>query len=326
MVGGDSMSSYSLVASQLSSSADTIEEHLNTIREKKSSFDSIWSGSAHDKLTGDLITAVTNGSKQVSNMRKLATSLNNLDAYKTKKEERDSLSSRLSSTPNTEENVPIISSLKHQISNLDNDLSLLKTRISNSISGITGISKQFEVISFDAEELAASLQPEEEKTSSQESTTATYMVKDSNSNPDFSNLDAWIYKNPYSRSNTGQCTWFSWGKFYETYGYSPGFTGNGCDCVNQLIKKNGDKFYLSDTPVAGSVFSVLARPGHPYGHTGMVIAVNGDTITIQDGNYNGHDDSFEVAQTDWGTYNITLSDFKTKYSNRVVFANPITTT
>lgn len=320
------MSSYSQIASQLSSVADTIEEKLNTIKGKKSSFDSIWFGSAHDKLTGNLNTAVANGTKQVSNIRRMSTSLNNLDTYKSKKEERENLSTQLSNTPNTEENRSTIVSLQRQIQGLDRDLSTLKSRITSSVSGISSVSKQFDLITFDPAELAESFKTEDPAATDTTTgtKTSTSMVKDSNSNPDFSNLDAWVYKNPYAQSgNTGQCTWFSWGKFYETYGYSPGFTGNGCDCVNQLIAKNGDKFYKSDTPVAGSVFSVLARDGHPYGHTGMIIAVNGDTITVQDGNYNGKSDSFEVAQTDWGTYNISLSDFKRKNSNRVVFANPI---
>ena len=320
------MGSYSQLASQLSSSADTIEEKLNTIKGKKSSFDSIWSGAAHDKLTNNLSTAVSNGRKQVSNIRKMATSLNNLDAYQTKKEDRDDLKSQLSSLPNTEENSKAIAVLNRHIGILESDMATLKSRINTSISAISSVSKQFDLITFDSTDFTDSTSSDADSSNnSGTQSTSTVMVKDSNSNPDFSNLDAWVNKNPYAQSgNTGQCTWFSWGKFYETYGYSPGFTGNGCDCVDQLIQKNGDKFYKSDTPVAGSVFSVLPRSGHPYGHTGMIIAVDGDTITVQDGNYNGKSDSFAVAQTDWGTYQISLSDFKAKNSNRVVFANPIT--
>ena len=89
-----------------------------------------------------------------------------------------------------------------------------------------------------------------------------------------------------------------------------------------MLRAHGDKFYKSDTPVAGSVFSILPTGSNPHGHTGMIIAVNGDTITVQDGNYNGTSDSFAVAQHDWGTYNISLSDFRAKHPSGVVFANP----
>ena len=320
-------SNYSEIASKLNSAADTIESNITTISNRKSSFDSIWSGSAHDNLIGNLKTSVNNAKTQVSNLRKMAGCLNNLQSYKDKKESRDSLAKQLSGIPNTEENAVTISRLRYDIEALDKDLTTLRSRINGSIGSFSRVSKNFSIINFEmteekekAKEEQRALQASQAKVSSSNQT----MIKDSYSNPDFSNLDAWVYKNPYAQAGyTGQCTWFSWGKFYETYGYSPGFTGDGCNCVDQLIRAHGDKFYKSDTPVAGSVFSVLARSGHPHGHTGMIIAVNGDTITVQDGNYNGTSDSFAVAQRDWGTYQINLNEWKSRYSNGVVFANPI---
>ena len=296
-------SNYSEIASKLNSAADTIESNITTISNRKSSFDSIWSGSAHDNLIGNLKTSVNNAKTQVSNLRKMAGCLNNLQSYKDKK------------------------GLRYDIEALDKDLTTLRSRINGSIGSFSRVSKNFSIINFEmteekekAKEEQRALQASQAKVSSSNQT----MIKDSYSNPDFGNLDAWVYKNPYAQAGyTGQCTWFSWGKFYETYGYSPGFTGDGCNCVDQLIRAHGDKFYKSDTPVAGSVFSVLARSGHPHGHTGMIIAVNGDTITVQDGNYNGTSDSFAVAQRDWGTYQINLNEWKSRYSNGVVFANPI---
>ena len=52
-------------------------------------------------------------------------------------------------------------------------------------------------------------------------------------NPNFDNYDAWVNINPYAQAKLyGQCTWFGWGRFYELYGYSPGFIGDGWKCVD----------------------------------------------------------------------------------------------
>ncbi len=137
--------------------------------------------------------------------------------------------------------------------------------------------------------------------------------------PDFNNLDAWVRQNPYASMNTGQCTWFAWGRFYEIYGYSPGFTGNGNQCAGQLLAAHGDKFYQSDTPVAGAVFS--SGLNKRYGHVGIVLSVNEEagTMVIQDGNYNGTTDTFAVAQSDWGTREVSIAGFG---GGSVIYANP----
>lgn len=134
--------------------------------------------------------------------------------------------------------------------------------------------------------------------------------------PDFSNNDAWRFQNPYHPNFTGQCTWFAWGRFYEIYGYSPGFTGNGDTCVQELLSAHPDKFKFSTSPAPGAVFS------SPSPHVGIVINVEGDTITVQEGNINGKTDSFEVAITDWHTKTYTMSSFKSIYGN-VTYAVPI---
>jgi surface antigen len=318
---------YSALASKLNSDADSLEATLNTIDSKKGSFNKIWSGPSHDNLMSNYGTSVNNAIAQVGNMRKLAGCLNNLQAYKDKKETRDSLQTQLNNTPVTDENSVAISRLKYDIGNLNSEIDSLRKRISGAASSFSKVSKKFSIITFDTSEEKASTETSDssstENSSPVSTSGSTQMVKTSYSNPDFNNSAAWVSQNPYAQAGyTGQCTWFSWGKFYETYGYSPGFTGNGCDCADQLLAAHGDKFYRSDTPVSGSVFSVLASGGHPYGHTGMIIAVDGDTITVQDGNYNGTSDSFAVAQNDWRTYTTTLSEFKSRFGN-VVFANPI---
>lgn len=50
------------------------------------------------------------------------------------------------------------------------------------------------------------------------------------------NSDAYGSLNPFAQEGLrGQCTWFAWGKFYEIYGYDPGFRGNGCTNAEELI-------------------------------------------------------------------------------------------
>ena len=135
--------------------------------------------------------------------------------------------------------------------------------------------------------------------------------------PNFDNVEAWGSNNPYSVANLyGQCTWFAWGRFYEIYGFSPGFTGNGWDCAEQLVNAHPDKFKLSDTPTVGAIFSCIGR-----NHTGIVIGWDGTNITIQEGNLDNKTNTFEEAKTDWQTVTYTLEEFQ-KICNGVVFVNP----
>ena len=136
-------------------------------------------------------------------------------------------------------------------------------------------------------------------------------------NPNFNNMEAWITKNPYAKAGLyGQCTWFAWGRFYEIYGYDPGFTGNGWNCVGQLVASHPDLFERSLSPKPGSVFS-----GIGVNHVGIVIAVDGDNVTIQEGNLDGKTNTFQDAKKDWHTVTYTLNQLRSYYRG-VVFANP----
>lgn len=137
--------------------------------------------------------------------------------------------------------------------------------------------------------------------------------------PDFSDTDAWITKNPYARSHLyGQCTWFAWGRFYEIYGYDPGFSGNGYQCVSELLSVHGDKFKYSKEPKAGAVGS----SDMAHNHVWIVVAVNGDQITIQEGNLDGVTNDYAVAITDWHTATYSSSQLRAYYGN-VSYAVPI---
>lgn len=135
--------------------------------------------------------------------------------------------------------------------------------------------------------------------------------------PNFDNMDAWGTNNPYSRANLyGQCTWFAWGRFYEIYGYSPGFIGDGWKCVDQLLQAHPDKFLKSNEPAVGAVFSCVGR-----NHVGIVIGWDGKNITIQEGNLDGVTNTFADAKKDWHTATYSLDQFRIKCKG-VVFAVP----
>ncbi len=135
--------------------------------------------------------------------------------------------------------------------------------------------------------------------------------------PDFDNLDAWGTNNPYSRAKLyGQCTWFAWGRFYEIYGYSPGFIGDGWKCVDQLLKAHPDKFKKSNEPAVGAVFSCIGR-----NHVGIVVGWDGKNITIQEGNLDGVTNTFADAKKDWHTATYSLDHFRV-LCKAVVFAVP----
>lgn len=133
--------------------------------------------------------------------------------------------------------------------------------------------------------------------------------------PNFDNMEAWGTNNPYSRANLyGQCTWFAWGRFYEIYGYSPGFIGDGWKCVDQLLQAHPDKFVKSNEPAVGAVFSCVGR-----NHVGIVIGWDEKNITIQEGNLDGVTNTFADAKKDWHTATYSLDEFRTKCKG-VVFA------
>ena len=133
--------------------------------------------------------------------------------------------------------------------------------------------------------------------------------------PNFDNLQAWGSNNPYSKAGLyGECTWFAWGRFYEIYGYDPGFTGDGWNCVEQLVAAHPDKFEISDTPVVGAIFS-----GVGVNHVGIIVGWDGINITIQEGNLDSKTNCFAEAKKDWQTKVYTLEALSAAYGG-VVFA------
>lgn len=140
--------------------------------------------------------------------------------------------------------------------------------------------------------------------------------------PDFSSTQCWrLSLSPYNTPSLwGQCTWFAWGRFYELYGFDPGFRGNGYDCVDELLAKHADKFKRSDKPKAGAVFSSDVA----HNHVGIVLDYNEktDILTIQEGNLDDVSNPiWSEAIRDYRTIRLTSEDMKKLYGN-VTYAVP----
>ena len=151
--------------------------------------------------------------------------------------------------------------------------------------------------------------------------------------PDFTNSEAW--RHPYNGYQYGQCTWFAAGRFYEIYGLDPNGMGDGYQWVDNIVNKYGDQFEKTTTPVTGSIFSGDAA----HNHVGIVIDVQGDQITIQEGNLNPGNGNYgtdpwewaiiectngqveDAANGDWWERTVTIEQLRESYGD-VTFASP----
>lgn len=318
--------SYSGYASNIDSGVSTLKNNISSI--DSIDFSSCWQGDASTKQLSNLDEIVSSFNIQVEQMNSLSSALKLIDDYDAAKDKYDRAASNRSLLNKDDDNYNVDYNKYSSIMNdASNEMSSLKTQINQLLDSISSeysssivVVQPTALVSTTASissinEISAGLSGSFDL----KNTVVRSGAGNFNMEPDFSNTAAWISENPYAANYMGQCTWFAWGRFYEIYGYSPGFTGNGYQCVGQLLNAHGDKFYKSDTPVAGSVFSTN---GVNRNHVGLIIAVDGDKITVQDGNYDGHNNGWDTAQSDWGTYTTTLSEFQAKMGGGVVFANP----
>ena len=115
----------------------------------------------------------------------------------------------------------------------------------------------------------------------------------------------------------GQCTWFTWSRFYQVYGFDCQARGNGKQNALEIVEAYGDNFELSSTPAAGSVFSMEKNTLYPeYGHSGFVEAFDGEYIWISEGNV-----KFGQNEGNIWIHKVKWTDFKQQFPD-VVFAVP----
>ena len=313
---------------------NTCKENIDSLSSAMLAVDieSSWSGNASTKQVTNLENVLNGLKEQNSYLGSLAAALELIDQYDDSKRDEARYQSTInnlnSESSSYQKDLDYYSSRRNNARDTKNELKKQINELLNSITNrynetLTDIAAT-EVVNTvnvfkDVDSIATNIDASFDMS---KTVVTSKSLNEANMYPNFENREAWVSKNPYSMSGLyGQCTWFAWGRFYEIYGYSPGFTGNGNQCARQLLNAHGDKFYESSTPVPGAVFS--QGLGERYGHVGIVLAVDevNDTITIQDGNYNGSTDSFAVAQSDWGTRTMLLSEFCAKRGG-AIFACP----
>lgn len=323
--------SYASSIAQINGDVDKLKALRTSI--EVMDMDSIWEGPAHDKQKVNLESLLSALDTQISNCTTLVSAMELIDQYDDINRTADSYATTMANLNRNADNYQsTYNNYKREYNSailkrnkikkeVDSVLSEITAKYSESLTDLTPV----EVVStVDIYKETLSLGDSISSSLDMKKAIASVSygsLDESKMNPNFNELDAWVNKNPYAGRNTGQCTWFAWGRFYEIYGYDPGFRGNGNQCVGQLVNAHPDKFERSETPVAGAVFSTGL--GQKYGHVGIVLSVDeeNDKIVIQDGNYNGKSDSFAVAQSDWGTREYSLSEFN-KMRGGTIYAVP----
>jgi len=318
---------YSGIASTIDGYRGTLSSGVNNL--DQIDLDSSWEGSAHSKQKTNLDDIVTAYGTQFTQLESLTSAMVKIDEYDEAESNYNSASASRDSLDSKADNYKsLYDDYSATMTDCSDKMSTLEGEINTLLDSITDeYSSKINVI--DATELESTtdyfvnIETISSKFGSAFDLSNTVVInKNYLADPDFTNSAAWVTENPYAQSGLyGQCTWYAWGKFYEIYGYSPGFTGNGRDCVSQLLAAHPDKFTSSSTPVAGSVFS-NSGSGTVYGHVGMVLAVDGDNITITEGNLNGKTDSFAVAQTDWVTHTVNRQQWEASHAY-TYYANPV---
>lgn len=123
-----------------------------------------------------------------------------------------------------------------------------------------------------------------------------------------------IPQNPFS---VGQCTYFAWTRFYQTYGYDSGARGHGKENVYEIVSAHSDLFEISKIPATGATYSIEQSATLPqYGHVGFIEYFDGEYLWISEGNVevNGVGENIWFHKEKW-------EDFKNCFPD-VVFAIP----
>jgi len=135
---------YSEIVSSIKSKQTCINDTTTSI--ESISFDSVWSGGAHDTLTSSLKTIINNLKLQEASLTSFCTGLTLLQSYKDNKEKISALQSALNCLTDTEEYASQRSGLLSEINSINRINEQLKTNIisiMNSISSVdsTNVSK-----------------------------------------------------------------------------------------------------------------------------------------------------------------------------------------
>lgn len=137
--------SYTAIASSIKSNAKSLNTGSTAI--KNISFDSIWSGDAHDKLTSNLKNVLAKIAKINESINSFSGALENLETYKNNKEQITKLTNEKNSLDTNSENYNSRkNTLTSQINSLTEKNRTLKSSINSAISGISSISSELNLV------------------------------------------------------------------------------------------------------------------------------------------------------------------------------------
>ncbi len=138
---------YSAIASALRTKCAEMESVVSDA--KTISFDSVWSGNAHDKMTTSLKEVMTRADAEISKIRSFADALDSLQKYKDHREKINQLKLQYYNLPNTEENKTARANLNALINTLTVSNTQARTTIINSISALNAVDSQVELVTYD---------------------------------------------------------------------------------------------------------------------------------------------------------------------------------
>ena len=139
---------YSAIASTLRTKSSELETLVSGV--KSISFDSVWSGSAHDSMTTSLTDLISRTEAEISNINTFADALDSLQKYKEHREKINQLKLQYYNMPNTEENKTAIANLSSLINTLTVSNTQARNTIINTISKFKAVSSEIEVVTYDA--------------------------------------------------------------------------------------------------------------------------------------------------------------------------------
>ena len=139
---------YSAIASTLRTKCSDLEILVNDAN--SISFDSVWSGSAHDSMMTSLTDLVKRTQTEISNIREYADALDSLQKYIEHKDKINELKLQYYNMPITEENRTARANLNSLINSLTVSNTQTRTNIINTMSKFNKISSEIEVVTYDA--------------------------------------------------------------------------------------------------------------------------------------------------------------------------------
>ena len=139
---------YSAIASTLRTKCSDLEALVSDA--DSISFDTVWSGSAHDSMVTSLDDLISRTNAEIANIRTFADALDSLQKYKEHREKINQLKLQYYNMPNTEENKTARANLSSLINTLTVSNTQARNTIISTISKFGAVSSQIEVVTYDA--------------------------------------------------------------------------------------------------------------------------------------------------------------------------------